>query len=89
MEDAELLRSISPIHRFDKLRAPILFVHGEHDSNVPVEESDRAVKRARELGIHVDYLRFEGEGHELALARNREKFVHASVSWLQQTLGLI
>jgi dipeptidyl aminopeptidase/acylaminoacyl peptidase len=64
-------------------------VHGAHDSNVPVGESDQAVKRARELGVHVEYLRFEGEGHELALARNREKFVHASVSWLQQTLALV
>jgi dipeptidyl aminopeptidase/acylaminoacyl peptidase len=89
VEDAELLRSISPIHQFDKLRAPILFVHGAHDSNVPVEESDRAVERARELGVPVEYLRFEGEGHELSLARNREKFVHTTVSWLQQALRLL
>lgn len=86
VHDAELLRMLSPIHSFDKLRAPILFVHGAHDSNVPVQESEQAVRRARELGIPVEFLLFEAEGHELARAKNREKFVHVAVSWLLQTL---
>lgn len=33
--DRELLRELSPMSRVDALRAPILAVHGEHDTNVP------------------------------------------------------
>lgn len=88
IDDAELLRALSPIHQFDKLRAPLLVVHGENDSNVPVNEAEQAVARAREAGVPVKYLLFEGEGHELHLARNRERFVHETVTWLLDTLAL-
>jgi dipeptidyl aminopeptidase/acylaminoacyl peptidase len=86
VHDAQLLRELSPIHQFDKLRAPLLVVHGANDSNVPVTESEQAVRRARELGVPVEYWLFEGEGHELAMAGNREKFVDVTVRWLRRTL---
>jgi dipeptidyl aminopeptidase/acylaminoacyl peptidase len=54
VHDAELLRLLSPLHRFDQLRAPLLVVHGENHSNVPVQESHQAIARARELGISVE-----------------------------------
>ena len=84
--DAALLRALSPIHRFNALRAPLLVVHGENDSNVPLEESEQVVARARERGIPVDYVRFAGEGHELAQLAHREQFVRHSVRWLCNAL---
>jgi dipeptidyl aminopeptidase/acylaminoacyl peptidase len=84
--DAELLRSLSPIHRFDALRAPILVVHGETDSNVPVEEAEQVVTAARARGIPVEYLLFREEGHELARVRNKEVFVERTVEWLRAWL---
>jgi dipeptidyl aminopeptidase/acylaminoacyl peptidase len=88
VHDAQLLRLLSPLHHFDQLRAPMLVVHGESDSNVPVQESHQAVARARELGIAVEYLLYKSEGHELALAKNREHFVASTVRWLHRTLRL-
>ena len=43
--DAELLRDLSPITRIDRLRAPLLIVHGENDSNVPVDRGRRRSPR--------------------------------------------
>ena len=86
VHDAELLHMLSPIHRFDKLCVPLLVVHGANDSNVPVEESEQVVTRARGRGIDVSYLLFEGEGHELALPENRERFVSEAVEWLGRVL---
>jgi dipeptidyl aminopeptidase/acylaminoacyl peptidase len=86
VHDAELLRLLSPLHKFEQLRAPLLVVHGENDSNVPVQESNQAVARARALGIAVEYLLYAGEGHELAQSKHREHFVRATVTWLKQTL---
>jgi dipeptidyl aminopeptidase/acylaminoacyl peptidase len=80
--DAELLRSLSPIHRFDALRAPVLVVHGETDSNVPVEEAEQVVAAARARGVPVEYLLFREEGHELLRVRNKQAFVEATVQWL-------
>jgi dipeptidyl aminopeptidase/acylaminoacyl peptidase len=81
--DAELLRELSPIHRFGALRAPILVVHGETDSNVPVEEAEQVVTAARVRGVPVEYLLFREEGHELARVRNKEVFVARTVEWLR------
>jgi dipeptidyl aminopeptidase/acylaminoacyl peptidase len=80
--DAALLRELSPIHRFDALRAPLLVVHGENDTNVPVEEAEQVVAAARSRGVPVEYLLFREEGHELSKLRNKEAFVRTTVDWL-------
>jgi dipeptidyl aminopeptidase/acylaminoacyl peptidase len=84
--DAELLRQLSPIHRFDALRAPLLVVHGETDSNVPLEEAEQVVAAARARGVPVEYLLFREEGHELARVANKEAFVERTVEWLRGRL---
>lgn len=48
--DRDLLRSLSPLHRVDALRVPVLAVHGEYDTNVPPGESEQFVRAARERG---------------------------------------
>jgi dipeptidyl aminopeptidase/acylaminoacyl peptidase len=87
VHDAELLRSLSPIHRFDALRAPLLVVHGETDSNVPVEEAEQVVAAARARGLPVEYLLFREEGHELSRVSNRRVFVERTVQWLSAWLA--
>jgi dipeptidyl aminopeptidase/acylaminoacyl peptidase len=87
VHDAELLRSLSPIHRFDALRAPLLVVHGETDSNVPVEEAEQVVAAARARGLPVEYLLFREEGHELSRVSNRGVFVERTVQWLSAWLA--
>ena len=84
--DATLLRELSPIHRFDALRSPLLVVHGENDSNVPLGEATQAIAAARSRGISAELLLFENEGHELMQRANREHFVRHTVDWLAQRL---
>jgi dipeptidyl aminopeptidase/acylaminoacyl peptidase len=85
--DAALLRSLSPIHRFDALRAPILVVHGETDSNVPLEEAEQVVAAARARGVPVEFLLFREEGHELLRVRNKVAFVERTVEWVSAWLS--
>jgi dipeptidyl aminopeptidase/acylaminoacyl peptidase len=87
VQHAQLLRELSPIHRFSALRAPLLVVHGENDSNVPVEEAEQVVARARAQQVPVEYLLFREEGHELVRVRNKELFVQAAADWLSRWLG--
>jgi dipeptidyl aminopeptidase/acylaminoacyl peptidase len=69
--DAELLRDISPIHRVDRIRAPLMVIHGANDPRVPVGEAEQIVASLRARGADVEYLRFEDEGHGLARLENR------------------
>ena len=86
VRDADLLRALSPIHRIDRLTAPLLVVHGADDTNVPVEEAEQVVAALAARGVEHEYLLFEGEGHELLSTPNRVAFVRATVAWLTRHL---
>jgi dipeptidyl aminopeptidase/acylaminoacyl peptidase len=88
IHDRNLLRELSPVHRMDRLAAPLLVVHGRWDTNVPVHEAELAVHGAKAAGVEVRYLLFEDEGHEIQRLDNRRTFVHAVAEWLTRHFGL-
>lgn len=84
--DAALLRELSPLHRADAITAPVLVVHGEHDTNVPLGEATQIVEALRERGRAPGFLLFAGEGHEVRGVENRERFVDEVVRWVSGPL---
>src|SRR5256886_7508158 len=70
-KDGEFLESISPLNFVDRIRAPLMVIHGANDPRVPVEEAEQVVATLRSRGRAVDYLRYPDEGHGLAKAKNR------------------
>lgn len=69
--DREFLESISPIHKADRITAPLMVIHGKNDPRVPVGEAEQIVERVGENGGAVEYLAYEDEGHGLAKLTNR------------------
>ncbi|MFK0236646.1 S9 family peptidase [Streptomyces vinaceus] len=84
--DRELLRALSPMSRIDQLRAPVLAVHGEHDTNVPPTESEQFVRAARDRGVSARLLTLRNEGHEFLRADNRRLYRRAAADWLERHL---
>jgi dipeptidyl aminopeptidase/acylaminoacyl peptidase len=84
--DADLLRDLSPITRIDRLRTPLMVVHGENDSNVPVIEADQVVAALRARGVEHKYLLFRDEGHELLHRSSRASYLREVVDWLSSHL---
>jgi dipeptidyl aminopeptidase/acylaminoacyl peptidase len=80
--DAALLQELSPLHRVDRIAAPLLVVHGAHDTNVPLEEAQQVVDALRERGASPGFLLFEEEGHEVHGTDNRVVFVREVVRWV-------
>ncbi|MET9959836.1 prolyl oligopeptidase family serine peptidase [Streptomyces sp. NPDC006326] len=85
--DRDLLRALSPMSRIDQLRAPVMAVHGEHDTNVPPTESEQFVRAARERGVPAELLTLRNEGHEFLRADNRRLYRRAAADWMEQHLG--
>lgn len=69
--DLEFLRAISPINRVDRIRAPLMVIHGKNDPRVPYTEAEQIVKALRERGRPVEYVLFDDEGHGVAKLANR------------------
>jgi dipeptidyl aminopeptidase/acylaminoacyl peptidase len=84
VNDRELLERISPLRRVDALTAPLLVVHGAHDTNVPVSESEQIVEALRRAGRDVRYLLFSDDGHEIVKRENHAALAEAMTDWLTQ-----
>jgi dipeptidyl aminopeptidase/acylaminoacyl peptidase len=69
--DREFLEEISPINKVDRIRAPLLVIHGANDPRVPISEAEHMVQRLRGLGRTVEFLRLEDEGHQIAKLKNK------------------
>jgi dipeptidyl aminopeptidase/acylaminoacyl peptidase len=80
--DRALLRELSPLRHIERLSAPLMVVHGEHDTNVPLVEAEQVVGALRERGASPRLLLFPDEGHEIHGTDNRATFVREVVSWL-------
>jgi dipeptidyl aminopeptidase/acylaminoacyl peptidase len=80
--DAALLRELSPIHAVDRITAPLLVVHGNYDTNVPIVEAEQIVAALQERGASPGFLLFEDEGHEVHSTANRVLFVREVVRWV-------
>jgi dipeptidyl aminopeptidase/acylaminoacyl peptidase len=80
--DRELLEQLSPLRRADALVAPLLVVHGAHDTNVPVSESEQIVDALRQIGRDVRYLLFGNDGHGIIKRENRATLAAAMGEWM-------
>jgi len=85
--DRELLEELSPIHRVDDLKAPVLLVHGANDTNVPVSESEQVVTSVRDRGGVAELLLFDDEGHDIVKRENRYTLARTMVNWLTSRLA--
>ncbi len=69
--DRDFLQSISPIYLVDKIKTPLMVIHGANDPRVPVGEAEQIVAALKKRGVPVEYLRYEDEGHGLVKLNNR------------------
>ncbi len=85
-KDAGMLASLSPLRHVVDLEAPLLVVHGELDSNVPLNESRQLVSALRTLDRPVEYLELPGEGHEYRRASSRIRLLEVETAFLDRVL---
>jgi dienelactone hydrolase len=82
VRDRELLEELSPLRRVDNLTAPLLVVHGAHDTNVPVSESEQIVEALRDRDRPVKFLLFDDDGHGIDKRENRTILAAEINQWL-------
>jgi dipeptidyl aminopeptidase/acylaminoacyl peptidase len=84
----DVLERISPIHKADRIVAPLFVVHGANDPRVPIEESEQIVDMLNEFGRPVEYRRYENEGHGLAKLANKLDAYPRIADFLDRHLGV-
>ncbi|MET0865698.1 MAG: S9 family peptidase [Nakamurella sp.] len=74
----------SPLAYADRITAPFLIIHSEHDWRCPVEQGQRLFVALKNRGAEVEMLLFPGEGHELSRSgrpRHRQQRFDAILDW--------
>ncbi len=85
--DRELLEAISPMNAVEAITAPVLVVHGELDTNVPIGEARQVVAALDERGRDVEYLELPGEGHVYRHRANVHTLISRMTGFLVDRLG--
>jgi dipeptidyl aminopeptidase/acylaminoacyl peptidase len=78
------VEAISPLRFAAKADAPILLVHGENDTVVPIEQSRMMQKALNGAGKPVDFVLMDGEDHWLSSAPTRQAMLNAVVAFVQK-----
>lgn len=86
LTDREFLKSVSPIHKVDRIRVPLLIAHGENDPRVPIHEARQLYDKLKSLNKPVDILTFPDEGHGFRKEPNRIIFAERLAAFLTQHL---
>lgn len=83
---AEMLRSLSPIHKIDRVKTPLLVLHGANDTNVPVVEAEQVVESLKKRNVPVEYILFPDEGHGWRKTPNRIRSTVSIVEFFKERL---
>jgi dipeptidyl aminopeptidase/acylaminoacyl peptidase len=86
-QDWTLLRALSPLHTVDNIDVPLLVVHGELDTNVPLGEATQVVAELRARDRPVEFLPLPGEGHEYRRVESRRLLIKTMLLFLDQALA--
>jgi dipeptidyl aminopeptidase/acylaminoacyl peptidase len=85
--DREFLEQISPIRHVDRMKAPLMVIHGANDPRVPLNEAEQLVGALSARGIPVQFLVFDDEGHGLYKLKNKLVAYPGIVEFLDKHLG--
>ena len=76
----------SPLFNADKIHTPLLLLHGNADTNVPLIESLQMFTALKLLGREVALVEVEGQNHHITDYVKREKWLATQMAWFQRWL---
>lgn len=84
-----ILKAASPLPNAERIKAPVLLVHGEKDTTASAEESRRLAARFRELGREVELLIVPGATHVFNFKETQQARIawDATVRFLEKHIG--
>ncbi len=85
-KDEDLLKKESPVTYIDKLKAPIMIVHGGNDTRVPPEQAYILKEALEERNKSYEWFFKEKEGHGFFDPKNRVEFYQRSLEFLNKHL---
>lgn len=77
----------SPYRNADKIKVPVLLVHGDLDTNVKFHQSQMMYDALKSDGTPVEFLTYPGLDHQLRDSTVRAQFLTKAAELLDRTIG--
>lgn len=87
-EDKDQLKQTSPARMAEKVKIPILLIHGDDDVVVPVNQSRIMAAALKDEGKQYEYIELEEGTHNLDYLPHRQQTFEAMEKFLQKHLTL-
>lgn len=84
--DPEFFTRQSPLFNADKIHTPLLLLHGNADTNVPIGESIQMFAALKILGREVAFVQVDGENHGIVGYNKRIKWQNTIYAWFAKWL---
>ena len=86
-EDRVRLMAQSPVSQVEKIRAPLLLIHGANDVRVLAQDSEDVERALKAAGKPVEMLVFADEGHSIRKWQNQLKMYRKVEEFFAKCLG--
>ncbi|USD38447.1 S9 family peptidase [Ferrimonas sp. SCSIO 43195] len=86
--DSDNMKAFSPVYNADKLKVPLLLIHGGDDERVPIEHAEELREALDKHHRAYQWLELDKEGHGLFNEENRISTYKTMLSFLDQHLAL-
>ncbi|HLT18148.1 MAG TPA: prolyl oligopeptidase family serine peptidase [Thermomicrobiales bacterium] len=86
-EIPEAMERASTYHRLDRIRTPLLILHGDRDTRVPPIESQQVAEKLTELGVEHEYVVYPGEGYGFRKREHRVDCYTRILHWFRSHLS--
>jgi dipeptidyl aminopeptidase/acylaminoacyl peptidase len=80
----DVMMELSPIKHLDKIKAPLMVIHGSNDPRVPISEAEQLVEEMKKRGREVKYIKVGDEGHGLTKINNRVNLQMEIIRFIMQ-----
>lgn len=84
--DPEIYHRNSALLNADKIKTPLLLLHGTADTNVPIGESIQLFNALRMLGRTVEFVQVEGANHVVTEYDKRRVWQNTIMAWFARFL---
>jgi dipeptidyl aminopeptidase/acylaminoacyl peptidase len=85
--DAARIAAVSPVVHVDRIKAPVLLIHGDDDDVVPYAQSVEMKKVMDKSGRKTELITLEDEGHSGWSKENEQRVLEAVGRFLQSNIG--
>jgi dipeptidyl aminopeptidase/acylaminoacyl peptidase len=80
----DVLWERSPLKHVAKVRTPVMLIHGENDSDVPIAEAEQFYIALKDVGMEAVMVRYPREGHGLREPQHIVDSIDRSIQWYKK-----